>query len=49
MPFQSKAQMRYLYAKEPAVAKKWAKEYPNQNTKDLPSKKLESKLRNKKG
>jgi hypothetical protein len=26
MPFKSKAQMKYLYAKEPAVAKKWASE-----------------------
>ena len=26
MPFKSKAQRGYLYAKEPKVAKKWAKE-----------------------
>jgi hypothetical protein len=26
MPFKSKAQRSYLYAKKPKVAKKWAKE-----------------------
>lgn len=26
MPFKSKKQMRYLFAKEPEVAKKWVKE-----------------------
>lgn len=27
MPFKSKAQMRYLFAVHPTVAKKWAKKY----------------------
>ena len=27
MPFRSKAQERYLYANEPAVAKRWQKLY----------------------
>jgi hypothetical protein len=27
MPFKSKAQMRYLFAKHPDIAKRWAKEY----------------------
>ena len=27
MPFKSKAQMRYLYAKHPEIAKRWAKKY----------------------
>jgi hypothetical protein len=27
MPFKSVKQRNYLYAKEPAVAKKWAKKY----------------------
>jgi len=30
MPFQSKAQQRYLYAKHPEIAKRWSKEYPKQ-------------------
>lgn len=28
MPFKSEAQRKYLFAKEPAVAKKFAKETP---------------------
>jgi len=27
MPFKSEAQMKYLFAKEPEVAKKWAEKY----------------------
>lgn len=27
MPFRSKKQMRYLFAKLPGVAKRWAKKY----------------------
>ena len=27
MPFKSKAQRAYLFAREPAIAKKWAKKY----------------------
>jgi len=27
MPFKSKAQQGYLFAKKPAIAKKWAKKY----------------------
>ena len=34
MPFQSKAQMRFLYSKHPEIAKRWAKEYGV--SKDLP-------------
>ena len=34
MPFKSKAQRGYLYAKKPKVAKKWAKE--TSNGKKLP-------------
>ncbi|MBL7851455.1 MAG: hypothetical protein JNN04_11175 [Cyclobacteriaceae bacterium] len=36
MPFRSEAQRRYLWARQPKVARKWAKEYPGQ--KDLPEK-----------
>jgi hypothetical protein len=27
MPFQSRAQMRYMFARHPEIAKRWAKEY----------------------
>jgi hypothetical protein len=27
MPFKSKAQQRFLFAKKPKLAKKWAKKY----------------------
>lgn len=37
MPFQSKAQARYLFAKEPEVAKKFAKE--TRSMKNIPEKK----------
>lgn len=36
MPFKSKAQMRYLYAKEPAVAEEFAEHTPKQAFKKLP-------------
>ena len=36
MPFKSEAQRRYLWAKEPQVAKKWAKE--TLKGKQLPAK-----------
>ena len=35
-PFRSKAQMKYLYINHPEIAKRWSKEFPNQNTKALP-------------
>jgi hypothetical protein len=37
MPFKSEAQRRYLWAKEPAIAKRWADKYGT--PKDLPDKK----------
>lgn len=37
MPFKSKAQQGYMFAKHPKIAKKWAKETPNM--KSLPQKK----------
>jgi hypothetical protein len=39
MPFKSKAQARYLFSREPEVAKKFAKETPKM--KSLPEKKGE--------
>ena len=41
MPFKSEAQRRYLWMKEPKIAKKWADEYPNQ--KNLPMHNKEKK------
>ena len=38
MPFRSKAQMKFLYAKHPEIAKRWAKETPN--VEKLPLKKV---------
>ena len=35
-PFASKAQMRWMFAKKPAMAKRWAKK--TKNTKSLPDK-----------
>lgn len=37
MPFQSEAQRRFLWAKHPDIAKRWADEYSGQ--KDLPARK----------
>lgn len=33
MPFKSKKQRAYLYAKEPKIAKKWAQEHGNKIVK----------------
>lgn len=41
MPFQSESQRRFLWLKHPEVAKKWAKEFPNQ--KDLPKHKRQKR------
>lgn len=45
MPFVSKDQMRYLYAKEPAVARRFAEEMKKQGKsfKRLPEKKAKKK------
>lgn len=37
MPFKSKSQQRYMFAKHPQIAKRWAKEYGV--SKSLPEKK----------
>ncbi len=41
MPFESKAQMRWMFAKKPEMAKEWAAHTPD--TKDLPEKKKKVK------
>jgi len=41
MPFKSKDQMRYMFAKHPKIAKRWAKKY---GTKGLPERKKKSYL-----
>lgn len=43
MPFESKAQQRYLFAKEPTIAKRWAKETPD--FKKLPEHKKKQTLK----
>lgn len=37
MPFQSKAQMRFMYSQHPKIASRWEKE--TKSEKDLPEKK----------
>lgn len=41
MPFKSKAQQRFMFAKHPRIAKRWAKE--TKNIKGLPNKKKRKK------
>jgi hypothetical protein len=41
MPFKSKAQARYLYAKHPRIAKKWAAK--TKSVKALPARKRAKK------
>lgn len=43
MPFQSKAQMRFLYAREPEVAEKFAEHTPKEAYKKLPEHTAEGK------
>lgn len=45
MPFQSKAQQRFMFSQHPEIAKRWAAETPDM--KHLPAKK-KTKLRVKK-
>jgi len=44
-PFKSKAQMRYLFANEPALAKRWADKYgvPKKLPKHIKKKKKKKK------
>ena len=46
MPFQSKSQMKYMFANMPEMAKRWASETPN--PKSLPEHKKKIKIRVKK-
>jgi hypothetical protein len=48
MPFKSKAQMRYMYAIHPDIAKRWEAEY-GQSGKDLPEHKKGGKKKPPKG
>lgn len=45
MPFKSKAQMREMFANQPKIAKRWAKETPN--IKALPEKLKKKKPKKK--
>lgn len=49
MPFDSKAQMRYLYATEPAIAKRFTEEMKRQHAsfKALPEKVGTGKMKKK--
>ena len=40
MPFKSKAQMRYMFARHPKIAKRWKKKYGV--PKNLPEKKRDN-------
>jgi len=44
MPFQSRAQMRLMFAKHPLIARRWAKEHPEMDVKSLPEHKGEMYL-----
>lgn len=44
MPFKSKAQQGYLYAKHPEIAKKFAEETPKSAYKSMPEHKPEPEM-----
>lgn len=54
MPFKSKAQQGFLYAKHPEIAARWAKETPNfkslpehvKKKKDILKKSIKNSIRN---
>jgi hypothetical protein len=46
MPFKSESQRRFLWAKHPDIAKRWAAEYPGQ--KNLPKHVAKKKAKPKK-
>ena len=48
MPFQSEAQRRYLWAKEPEIAERWAHEYPKKKHLPMHKKKLKKGKNTKK-
>ena len=45
MPFRSRAQQSYLYAKKPEIAEEFAKETPKKASKELPEHKETTKKR----
>jgi len=47
MPFKSKAQVKWMFANKPAMAKKWAKH--TKNIKGLPKKVLKKSKQKKHG
>lgn len=48
MPFTSKHQLRYLFANNPELAKKWIAEYGKAYLKDLPEHKPKAKKKARK-
>ncbi len=45
MPFKSQAQLKYMFAKHPLIANKWAKEFPVK-FKSLPKRVKKTKKKN---
>ena len=43
MPFRSERQRRFLYAKKPALAKRWSKKYGSKIVKKKKSKRRKAK------
>ena len=49
MPFQSEKQRRFMYAKHPAIAKRWAAEYGSKPVNKDPHKHVREALKAKRG
>lgn len=48
MPFESKSQQRFMFAKMPETAKRWAKETPDMKSLPEKVKKVKIKVKKKK-
>ena len=46
MPFQSQAQRAFMFSQHPEIAKRWAKEYPNQGKLPMHKKKKKPSKKN---
>lgn len=49
MPFKSKAQQRFMFAKHPKIAKEFASEMTKKQMEDLPEKKKKKKKKTEDG
>jgi len=45
MPFKSKAQMRFLFAFHPGIARRWVRKYGKKYLKRLPNKKKKKEVK----